>query len=203
MRETEQVEVRELTLKFFCDVDYWTQMDGDERERLCRQCERQVVNLSAMTEVEAKRFLDTLHEQHVCLHAEVDDDGFAIFAAPKPPVRAARSVRNTIAATALTLPMLLAGCDVSSSSVREEHHHHIYSPDSYEQSYSRPTPKAADVADPDHPKHWRPHVTYERLPAHRRTFLLKIISQMPHRVAMRKFEEAQRKVSIGIPAGAL
>lgn len=45
-----------LLLAFPCPVK-WENMDGDERERLCKQCSQKVYNISDMTKSEAESFL--------------------------------------------------------------------------------------------------------------------------------------------------
>jgi hypothetical protein len=47
---------RQLPVVQACDED-WEAMSGDERRRTCAECDQEVVDLSAMTEREARRVL--------------------------------------------------------------------------------------------------------------------------------------------------
>lgn len=47
-----------LMLSFSCPV-LWDSMEGDERERLCRQCDKKVYNISQMSKKEAEELLQS------------------------------------------------------------------------------------------------------------------------------------------------
>ncbi len=50
-----------LMLSFSCPV-LWDSMEGDERERLCRQCDKKVYNISQMSKKEAEELLQSSGE---------------------------------------------------------------------------------------------------------------------------------------------
>lgn len=52
----------------------WEAMDGDDRVRFCRECNRNVYNLSAMTETEARRVVAE-REGHPCIRFYQRRDG--------------------------------------------------------------------------------------------------------------------------------
>ena len=52
----------------------WENMDGDERVRFCRECNRNVYNLSAMTDAEARRVVAE-REGRLCVRFYQRRDG--------------------------------------------------------------------------------------------------------------------------------
>ena len=55
-----------------CHAD-WTAMDGEEKTRFCGSCSKNVHDLSAMTEPEAKQLLETVEEP--CVRYTCNPDG--------------------------------------------------------------------------------------------------------------------------------
>lgn len=97
----------------------WDDMEGDERVRLCLTCEKNVYDLSSLTEEEARTLIaDT--EGKVCVRFYRRRDGTILTA--DCPVGQARSLGTKIAAAALALgvgalalavaPATPAPCDV-------------------------------------------------------------------------------------------
>lgn len=121
----------------------------------------------------------------MCVRAELDQEGFVVFASPQPPTRPVRSPRNTLAATALTLPMLLVGC--SESQPLEPPNMINLHPD-------------APVIDHYHPKHQASILTIRDVPPKRQTLLLKILTKIhrPHEARKgrlgRWFDENRERV---------
>lgn len=57
----------------------WGTMEGDERRRFCERCQLHVVNLSALSDDEARRTLDgRVGGQRLCVHAMTAQDGTLI-----------------------------------------------------------------------------------------------------------------------------
>jgi hypothetical protein len=155
-------------------------MEGDAQQRHCHTCDKKVHNLSNMTEHEAALFVDAHRGKHACIQAQLDADGFVKFAQPRGP-RLPTPPRLTVAAAALTLPMLLAGCagetdDACDVAVAQE-------PGQGEPSL---------FSDPHHPRH--SVAAYSTLPEHRRSLLLRILRSNP---VQRRFEEANQHVQGG------
>jgi hypothetical protein len=65
-----------------CPAD-WSQMTGDDRQRLCAQCNKHVHNLSALTPRELQHFVDR-HDGTECIGYELHPDG-SILTAPRWP----------------------------------------------------------------------------------------------------------------------
>lgn len=64
-------------------------MTGDARRRHCSSCEREVLHLSAMTAVEARRALAERPGERVCVRYACDPEDNIVFAAPRRgPLRA-------------------------------------------------------------------------------------------------------------------
>lgn len=112
----------EVTIGNPCDASF-EEMDGDERRRHCAACDKQVHNLSAMTEAEAKQLLQKRHRDGLCVRYRYDpEDGTVQFrdagAAGGAPVRSGQlesqrsGLRRLLGAAAVALPLLLGGCDV-------------------------------------------------------------------------------------------
>ena len=89
----------------------WEAMDGEGGRRRCGHCDRDVVNLSQMTEREAEEFVEE-HEAP-CVRYHVTRDGKLVFRHPQVE-RQQRGVRRLLGAAALVAPLLLAGtgCDL-------------------------------------------------------------------------------------------
>ena len=62
----------------------WADMSGDHRVRFCQQCEKHVVNLSAMTRAEAERLLNQAGAKP-CVRIFYRSDGSVITREPPPP----------------------------------------------------------------------------------------------------------------------
>jgi hypothetical protein len=98
-------------------------MDGDERVRFCRECNRNVYNLSAMTEAEA-RALVTEREGYVCVRFFQRRDGM-VLTTDCPVGRKRRFVSNTagtlaaLAAIAAGISKLACGPEIQGLAVME------------------------------------------------------------------------------------
>ncbi len=98
-----------LEQSFACDED-WNAMPGDSRRRHCAECNRTLVNLSKLTEIEAYRIAQKeLKTGHFCCVFEIEDGRIHFAAAPS-------RVPNLVRAAALSLP-LLAACESEEPSV--------------------------------------------------------------------------------------
>lgn len=84
----------------------WENMDGDERVRFCRECSRNVYNLSAMTTHEARRVVAE-REGRLCVRFFRRRDGTVLTS--DCPVGAKRSVLRAGAGTVLALAGIAAG----------------------------------------------------------------------------------------------
>ncbi len=95
----------------------WENMDGDERVRFCRECNRNVYNLSAMTDAEARRVVSE-REGRLCVRFYQRRDGTVLTS--DCPVAQKRSFLRTGAGTALALAAIstsmasLSACGSSS-----------------------------------------------------------------------------------------
>ncbi len=92
-----------------CDAS-WQAMQGDDRRRHCDHCDRDVVNLSQMTEREAEAFLADHHAPCVRYHVTADDE--IVFRDPQV-TRQQTGARELLGAAALVAPLLVvgAGCE--------------------------------------------------------------------------------------------
>ncbi|MCW5821848.1 MAG: hypothetical protein KIT34_03545 [Cyanobacteria bacterium TGS_CYA1] len=63
-----------LILSFSCPVD-WNSMDGDERERFCKQCSKNVYNVSDMSRESANKFLKERTDTRLCVKFYLRPDG--------------------------------------------------------------------------------------------------------------------------------
>lgn len=107
---------QELPIKNPCTQD-WNTMEGDERQRLCRVCDKPVHNLSAMTRQQAQA---VLHKrslgQRLCVRYSAGDDGEIMFERPAliPAGLLVRTrqlaLRATLAAAALASVVEAPGC---------------------------------------------------------------------------------------------
>jgi len=84
----------------------WENMDGDERVRFCRECNRNVYNLSAMTEREAQRVVAE-REGRLCVRFYQRRDGTVLTS--DCPVGAKRSFFVSGARAALAVAGVAAG----------------------------------------------------------------------------------------------
>jgi len=84
----------------------WENMDGDERVRFCRECNRNVYNLSAMTEAEARRVVAE-REGRLCVRFFQRRDGTVLTS--DCPVGGKRAFLRAGAGTALALAGVTAG----------------------------------------------------------------------------------------------
>jgi hypothetical protein len=79
----------------------WDAMDPTARGRFCHKCEKQVLDLSSMTEREARTTLGACAGKSICVRYHHDDDGAIRFRA-EPRIAAA--------AAGVVLTTLLAAC---------------------------------------------------------------------------------------------
>ncbi|MCW5823432.1 MAG: hypothetical protein KIT34_11565 [Cyanobacteria bacterium TGS_CYA1] len=63
-----------LVLSFPCPVS-WESMDGNERERLCRQCSKKVYNISDLSKKDAEKLLKVNDGKKMCYTFFVRQDG--------------------------------------------------------------------------------------------------------------------------------
>lgn len=63
-----------LTLSYSCPVA-WNNMDGNERERLCKQCDKKVYNISNLSRSEANSFLLSKAGKETCYSFYLRADG--------------------------------------------------------------------------------------------------------------------------------
>jgi hypothetical protein len=95
---------------FACDED-WDSMPGSDRRKHCAQCDRHLVNFSQFTEKEAfKIAAEQLNDGEFCGVFEVR--GNEILFKPEP---VSRSLKTSVAAAALSLPLLM-GCEEKAES---------------------------------------------------------------------------------------
>jgi len=101
-----------LEQAFACDED-WDAMPGDSKRRHCAECDRTLVNLSKLTEIEAYAFAQKeLKTDHFCCVFEIEDDRIRFESAPT-------RIPNLVRVAALSLP-LLAACESPGSSANTE-----------------------------------------------------------------------------------
>ena len=84
----------------------WENMDGDDRVRFCRECDRNVYDLSAMSEREARRLIAE-REGRLCVRFYQRRDGRVLTS--DCPVGAKRSFLAAGARSALTVAALASG----------------------------------------------------------------------------------------------
>ena len=77
----------------------WVEMEGDDRARFCRRCEKNVYDLSSMTAAEARRFV--AEREGACVRLFRRRDGTVMTS--DCPVGARRRRLTKLAAAALTL----------------------------------------------------------------------------------------------------
>ncbi len=69
-----------------CTED-WDAMDGDERRRSCQKCDKEVVNLSELTDREVQRLFQRKRGQDLCVRYAFDDAGnLELRPSPVPPL---------------------------------------------------------------------------------------------------------------------
>jgi hypothetical protein len=170
-------DAHDVTLNhtFQCDAS-WEDMEGSDKERHCYTCSKQVHNLSAMTEHEAALFLEGYAEgEHFCAQGQLDKDGNVRFARPGGPTRSVMPPRLTLAAAALTLPMLLAGCEAEPAC------------DTSNTTQSPQTPAGLSLKDPYHPREGVQVIA--DIPERRRSLLLHILSPLGTKKKFEMVEE--------------
>jgi len=92
-----------ISLSYQCGLA-WDELEGGGSCRSCGECGHDVHDLSAMTRGEARRFVEAHRGERVCVAYIPDDDGNVVH---RPRLRPP----TAMAAAALTLPLLLAGCE--------------------------------------------------------------------------------------------
>ncbi|NOU28826.1 MAG: hypothetical protein HOO96_13050 [Polyangiaceae bacterium] len=103
--------LQELQILVPCEVA-WDSMTGSETSRFCGDCQKQVYNLSAMSEREAQGFLESVAMQGACVRFYRRPDG-TVMTAECDVAGAARRRRLRIGAAALALTSLGAGLTAS------------------------------------------------------------------------------------------
>lgn len=87
----------------------WSAMEGDERVRFCRACQKNVFNLSSLTEAEAVELL-AAHDGRLCLRIFRRADGTVLTAdCPVGWAAVRRRMIRGIAAAVLLAATMLAG----------------------------------------------------------------------------------------------
>lgn len=91
----------------------WDTMEGEGHKRFCSDCEKEVVNLSALTEEESRTFLETT--PHPCIRYTYDQDGLVYFVHPQ--VKRQREGLKKLLAAAFAIPVALSlgACDLNHS----------------------------------------------------------------------------------------
>src|SRR6187200_1035200 len=64
----------------------WDDMDGDAKRRHCESCDKEVINLSAMSERDAQKVVAVARSQKTCVRYRVGADGMVMFAPNGAPV---------------------------------------------------------------------------------------------------------------------
>ncbi len=97
----------------------WDEMIGDEIRRHCDLCDKDVVNLSEMTQEEAREFLRITPDP--CIRYIYTDSGQVVFLHPQLR-RQRRGLRRLLGTAALVVPLLFAfaGCDTATVDGKEE-----------------------------------------------------------------------------------
>ena len=80
-----------LVLSYHCPIN-WDSMDGDERERFCKQCSKSVFNISDLNKKEANEYLQKKSDASHCVKFYLRSDG--TITTDECP-RILRPVRNT------------------------------------------------------------------------------------------------------------
>lgn len=74
MTQSKDSPLDNFILSYSCPVA-WSNMVGDERERLCKQCDKKVYNISDMTKAEANALLVSKQEESTCYNYYLRPDG--------------------------------------------------------------------------------------------------------------------------------
>lgn len=115
-------QLEELQILVPCEVA-WDSMTGSETSRFCGDCQKQVYNLSAMSEREAQGFLESVAMQGACVRFYRRPDG-TVMTAECDVAGAARRRRLRIGAAALAFTSLGAGVTASLLAPSPELGHH-------------------------------------------------------------------------------
>lgn len=96
-----------------CTAD-WQAMSGDDRQRLCAQCQKHVHNLSALTAGELRKFVAE-RDGSECIGYEYDERGRVVLAPRWPGLaRFFHRLRTGFGwALAAILPAIFSGCAAS------------------------------------------------------------------------------------------
>jgi hypothetical protein len=98
-----------------CDAD-WDEMHDRGTRRFCDHCTKDVHDLSSLTQAEAMALLEQKRDEHVCVRY-AHHDGEVFFKDSSSPVwrlsRQLEGAKALLAAAALVVPMLAAGCDTN------------------------------------------------------------------------------------------
>jgi hypothetical protein len=98
-----------------CDAD-WDEMHDRGTRRFCDHCTKDVHDLSSLTQAEAMALLEQKRDEHVCVRY-AHHDGEVFFKDSTSPVwrlsRQLEGAKVLLAAAALVVPMLAAGCDTN------------------------------------------------------------------------------------------
>ena len=95
----------------------WDAMDGDAKRRHCESCDQDVIDLSAMSERDAKKIVERARKRSTCVRYRVGADGMVMFApngAPvSPPIFGLKPI-------ALGLGLLVGAAAIPSTTVMGE-----------------------------------------------------------------------------------
>ncbi len=74
MKNTDSEPLDNLVLSYPCPVD-WASMEGNDRERFCKQCSKTVFNISDLSTTEANKLLKENSNSGLCVQFYVRPDG--------------------------------------------------------------------------------------------------------------------------------
>lgn len=74
MKEVDSDPLSNLVLSYPCPIN-WESMEGDERERFCKKCSKNVFNITDMSKAEANKFLQERTDTGLCVQFYLRPDG--------------------------------------------------------------------------------------------------------------------------------
>ncbi|MFW5968988.1 MAG: hypothetical protein ACOCV2_15795 [Persicimonas sp.] len=95
----------------------WNEMNGDNRRRHCEVCATDVINLSALTEAEARKVLS--RDSLPCIRFTYDEAGQVVFMHPQVR-RQRRGARRLLAAAALVAPLLVGAASTAPTTAQDD-----------------------------------------------------------------------------------
>lgn len=139
------IDVEELKIAEPCCED-WDAMIGDARRRHCLQCDKDVVNLSTMTEGEARAFLK--ETKNSCIRYTYSQENGQVFFLDPQLRNQRRGLKQMVAAAALVMPLSLsmAACELETYDVDIDDHEPVAQPAQIEEP-AQTEPSAADLAE--------------------------------------------------------